>query len=136
MTHRAQLTAAWNSAWNDGRFAELEKLLAHGYRRFGRTSTSDRAELVRSIESARTAFPDLHTTIEHIVEEQDLVAVHWRSTGTHLGPFHDLPVTGRAITTSGMTFARFEGDRVAEEWVSWDGGELFASLGVVNLWET
>ncbi|WP_433709458.1 ester cyclase [Nocardia sp. CA-084685] len=135
-THKTDIARVWDAAWNHGDTTVLETLLAPTYRRHTTRSTADLVALIRSIHSAREAFPDLRTTIEHIAEDGDLVAVHWSSTGTHTGPFHDLPVTGRRITTSGMTFARFVDGQVVEEWVSWDGADLFVSLGVVNLWES
>jgi predicted ester cyclase len=84
---------------------------------------------------ARKAFPDLHTTIERVVASGEMVATHWRSVGTHQGPFYDLPITNRAVEITGMTFSRLAGDRIGEEWESWDHADLIASLGVVNLWE-
>ncbi|GAB2963417.1 ester cyclase [Amycolatopsis acidiphila] len=135
MTHKENVVAAWHHAWNDGDLTGLEALLAPDYRRHSRTGTADRREFLAALEATRVAFPDLRTHVEHLAEDGDLVAVNWRSEGTHLGPFHELPVTRRRITTSGMTFARFAGGQVQEEWVSWESGDLFANLGVVNLWE-
>src|SRR5215218_4817638 len=39
------------------------------------------------------AFPDMHTTIEHIVAENNLVVVFLNGTGTHKGEFHGMPPT-------------------------------------------
>ncbi|MGE2834036.1 ester cyclase [Mycobacterium sp. SMC-4] len=121
--------------WNTGRVDELDVLLTHDYVRHGRIGDTSAEALKKSILLARTAFPDLRTTIEHIVADGDLVATHWRSTGTHSGPFYDLPVTGRPVVVTGMTFSRVADGRIAEEWENWDHTDLFASLGVVNLWE-
>lgn len=129
------VTRTVESVWNTGNVAELDDLLAEDYVRHGRSGDTTRDALKESILLARNAFPDLRTTIERVVHSSDLVATHWRSTGTHLGPFYDLPVTGKAVHITGMTFSRLTGDRIAEEWESWDHVDLFASLGVVNLWE-
>ncbi|KWX68316.1 ester cyclase [Mycobacterium sp. NAZ190054] len=121
--------------WNSGRVDDLDLLLAAGYVRHGRDSSTSADAVKESVLLTRRAFPDLHTTIRHLVCDGDLVATHWRSVGTHRGDFHDLPVTGRTVEITGMTFSRLSGDRIAEEWESWDHRDLFASLGVVNLWE-
>jgi predicted ester cyclase len=41
------------------------------------------------------AFPDIHTKIEHIVAENDLVAVYLNFTVTHKGEFQGIPPTNK-----------------------------------------
>ncbi|WP_455131886.1 ester cyclase [Microbacterium aurum] len=96
---------------------------------------SDREHIKHTISTARVAFPDLHTSVEHQVADGDIVATHWRCVGTHEGTFHDLPITHRRVSIEGMTFSRIRDGKVAEEWESWSSADLFASLGVTNLWE-
>src|SRR5215469_2603092 len=45
----------------------------------------------------RTAFPDLHCTIEELVAEGDTVAARVTLSGTHLGPFIGIAPTGRSV---------------------------------------
>jgi steroid delta-isomerase-like uncharacterized protein len=119
--------------WNTGRVHELDRILAAGYVRHGRIRDTSIHALKESILLARSAFPDLQTSIEHIVTEGDLVASHWRSAGTHRGSFYDLPMTGKTVEITGMTFSRLADGQIIEEWENWDHTDLFASLGVVNL---
>ncbi len=129
------VASALQDVWNTGDVDALDDLLAESYVRHGRTKDIDKRALKTTIQLSRQAFPDLHTEIHHMVHEDDVVATHWRSVGTHRGAFYDLPVTNKTVTISGMTFSKLIHGRIAEEWESWDGTDLFASLGVVNLWE-
>lgn len=122
-------------AWNTGEVELLDELLAEDYVRHGRTEESGKEQVKSTIAMARTAFPDLHTEVVHQVMEGEVVATHWRCVGTHEGPFYDLPVTHQPVVIQGMTFSRLSDGKVAEEWESWSGADLFASLGVANLWE-
>jgi hypothetical protein len=37
------------------------------------------------------------------------------------------------VEVSGSTFARFEGDRVVEEFVTWDPRALLSALGIISV---
>ena len=122
MSRRDTILNAWNGAWGDGDLAAFEQLLAPDY-----------ASLSKTIEAMHTAFPDSSTDILEIVEDGTKVAVHWQTTGTHLGEFMDVPPTGRSITVTGASFLRFDSDKLAEEYVVWDPRELLSALGIWHL---
>jgi steroid delta-isomerase-like uncharacterized protein len=126
---------ALEEVWNTGAVEALDELLAEDYVRHHRDADTDKNHIKDTIVLSRRAFPDLHTEIRHLVHEGDMVATHWRTTGTHEGPFYDLPVTHRQVVITGMTFSRIADGRIVEEWESWSGTDLFKDLGVVNLWE-
>ena len=133
---RARIRAAWHAAWNEGDAEPMRGLLADGYVRHsgGHGERSlDRAGLLDVITSVREAFPDLETSIDDMFGEGDALAIRWSSAGTHQGAFLGVPPTGRRISTQGITISRLKGDRVAEEWVTWDQTQLLASLGVLSL---
>src|SRR5215211_7683112 len=41
----------------------------------------------------RTAFPDLHITVDEQVAEGDMVVTRWTGTGTQQGALNDIPPT-------------------------------------------
>ena len=44
-----------------------------------------------------------------------------------------MPATRRSVEVSGATFARFEGDLIVEEFVTWDPRSLLAALGIISV---
>jgi steroid delta-isomerase-like uncharacterized protein len=62
------------------------------------------------------AYPDLHITIEDLVEEGDKVVMRNTVTGTHRGEHMGVRPTGRSVTYNEIFIFRFAGGRVAETW--------------------
>jgi steroid delta-isomerase-like uncharacterized protein len=133
MSRRDTILKAWNGAWGDGDFTAFEQLLAPGYVRRSKSGSEDYAALRKTVEAMHTAFPDSRTEILEIIEDGPQVAVHWQTTGTHTGEFMDVPATGRSIAVTGASFLKFDGDKLAEEWVVWDPRELLSALGIWHL---
>lgn len=78
----------------------------------------------------RTSLPDLTITVESQVGEGDRVITRWRATATNLGPTLGIPATGRSCDVFGFWMHRFEGDRIAEEWATWDTHGFLQQIGV------
>ena len=131
---RNRIGQAWVAAWDRGDVDALDGLLSPDYRRVGSTGSSqDLAEFKASIVATRSAFPDLLTVVDDIVIEGDRAAVRWHSTGSHEHSFLGVPATKREVAVSGATFARFDGDTIAEEIVTWDPRTLLTALGIISV---
>ena len=100
--------------------------MAHG---FGRDYTLD--EDNASGKMLREAFPDLKVSVERSAADGDLVAVHWRSTGTNTVKTGSFPGTGKAVAIDGMTFFRFKDGRIVEEWSTYDNLSVMQQLGML-----
>lgn len=134
LDRRTRIEQAWVASWDRGDVDALDGLLSPGYRRIGSTGQAHGlAEFKKSIVDTRAAFPDLLTVIDEIVVEGDRAAVRWHSTGTHQRNFLDVPATQRSVAVSGATFARFEDDRIVEEFVTWDPRSLLTALGILTV---
>ncbi len=83
------------------------------------------------ITSMRTAFPDLHSTIEGEVAEGDMVALRVTMSGTQAGEWEGMPATGRKISWPIMVFYRFENGKVVEGWVIADRLGVMEQLGAI-----
>src|ERR1700759_4612990 len=79
----------------------------------------------------RAGFPDLVLTVDAQYEDGDVVINRWTATGTHTGDLPMLPATGRSSTVTGIAIDRFEGDRIAETWSSWDTLGMLQQLGAI-----
>jgi predicted ester cyclase len=77
------------------------------------------------------AFPDLHITIEDLIEEWDKVVSRSSVTGTHRGEYMGIPPTGTSVTYDEIFIVRFEGDRIAETWGVVDVLSQMRQLGAI-----
>jgi steroid delta-isomerase-like uncharacterized protein len=79
----------------------------------------------------RSAFPDDHHTIEHLVAEGDKVVVRLTHSGTHQGTFLGLPPTGKHITNTSIHIFRFADGKLVEAWANRDDLGLMQQLGAI-----
>ena len=81
----------------------------------------------------RHAFPDLKIAVEHMVADDDNVAIAYTATGTHQGPFQGIPATGKKIKIRGMQIAKFNADaKIKERWGSSDEMGIMQQIGAVT----
>jgi steroid delta-isomerase-like uncharacterized protein len=78
------------------------------------------------------AFPDIHITIEDLIEEGDRVVAKDTVTGTHLGEFNGLPPTGKSVAYTEIFIMRFFNGRIAEIWGIADIFSQMKQLGMIQ----
>lgn len=81
------------------------------------------------ITMLRTAFPDLHFAIEHLVAEGDTVAGRLIMSGTHEGPLMGMAPTGQKVRQNHMHFVRFRDGKAIEHWGVRDDVTMMRQLG-------
>jgi steroid delta-isomerase-like uncharacterized protein len=90
------------------------------------------AQLVKEMFARlHRAYPDLHITIEDLIEEGDKVVSRNTVTGTHQGEHMGIPPTGKSVTYNEIFIARFEGGRIAETWGVVDVLAQMKQLGAI-----
>ena len=99
-----------------GRFDKLDEIYGPGFVAHGGSRDYTLSEDNASGKEWRAAFPDLRVMVERTAASDDLVAVHWRATGTNTVTAAGLPGKGATANVQGMTFFRFVGGRIVEEW--------------------
>jgi predicted ester cyclase len=123
-----RLVTQYFKAIEAGDLSTLDDIVAEHYqdrvpdRALGRDSLKD------SVRSLRAAFPDLRSTVTHIVAEGDLVAVYNRVVGTHLGPIGELQATGNSVDFTAFQLFRVERGTLAEHWEIADEATLMQQL--------
>jgi steroid delta-isomerase-like uncharacterized protein len=132
--NKAQYRRTFEEMFNQGDLAIVDDLVAPdflnhevppGMNNRGPESTR---QVVRML---RTAFPDLHFTIEELVAEGDTVAGRVTMRGTHLGPFQGIPPTGRSFQQAHMHFVRFRDGKAIEHRAVRDDLGMMQQLGVI-----
>jgi steroid delta-isomerase-like uncharacterized protein len=83
------------------------------------------------LDAFRQGMPDLRLTVEAIAGTDDNVAARWSAHGTHTAEMFGIPPTNRQISIHGISFFRFEGGKIAEDWVEENTLSVLQQLGVV-----
>jgi steroid delta-isomerase-like uncharacterized protein len=125
---------SFEELWNKGNLSLADELFTPNYEHhdpsspdFGRGPESEK----KRAALYRTAFPDLQLTIEDIIAEGQTAMVRWSCRGTHKGDLSGIAPTGKQVTISGVSIARFTNGKMVEGWVNWDALGLMQQLGVV-----
>jgi steroid delta-isomerase-like uncharacterized protein len=122
-----------DEAFNQGKLAIVDELVAaHGISHHLSWGTpSNRMGLKQWIGMFRTAFPDLHCTIEGEITDGAKVAAHWTMRGTHQGLFLGNSPTNKPIVVQGLIYARIENGQIIESWLLVDQMGMLQQIGVV-----
>ncbi len=79
-----------------------------------------------------TGFPDAHIEGEHLVVDDDYVAIAHTLIGTHNGEFQGIVPTGKRIEARGVQIGRFENGQIVERRGSSDELGILRQLGAVG----
>lgn len=80
----------------------------------------------------RGAFTDVEAHILDVIAQGDKVALHWRTSGRHVGPYGSVAATGRVITMEGMDIFRLADGLIVDCQSLWDGLSVYEQLGVLE----
>ena len=103
---------AVEEVWNKGNYGTLDELVTSDIVIHSSTLGEDihGPEGVKQFYTIlRAAFPDIHFMIEDQIAHGDKVVTRWSANATHLGPFQDIPPTGRQVHLSGIDIDRIGG---------------------------
>ena len=78
-----------------------------------------------------TGFPDLTTSIDLLVAEDDLVVGHFTTSGTHQGELMGIPATGKKVSFTETHILRIANGKAVEHWGNQDDLGMMQQLGVI-----
>lgn len=70
-------------------------------------------------------------TVEELLSDGETITARWSCRGTHKGELNGIAPTGKQISITGISVARFAGGKMVEGWVNWDALGLMRQLGAV-----
>jgi steroid delta-isomerase-like uncharacterized protein len=89
----------------------------------------------RAVAQYLHAFPDLQFIPEEPVGMSaggiDTVMLNWIARGTHLGPFMNIPPSGRAIQVRGVSTLKLRDGKIVEATYVWDVAGLLRAIGLL-----
>lgn len=121
---------------NGGDYDVVDELFAADYVRYDPTLAEEKRGpegFKETVETWRTAFPDIEMTIDAMVAEGDLIAFRSTETGTHEGEFMGIEPTGERIELTGNVMHRLEDGKLVETWASFDMLGLFDQIGAIEM---
>src|ERR1700690_1391469 len=117
--NKAVVRRFYDEVWNKGNVNVALEVFAENYVRHDLRPGNPLpgpAGQAKIATEFRTAFPDLHQTIDLIVAEDDLVVVRWTNEGTNTGPWGGIAPTGKHIRFSGVNIFRVADGKIVEIW--------------------
>ncbi len=123
------------SIWTTGIFDAADEIYAPDY--VGHTAglpeqTPGPEGVKEFVGLYRSAFPDLHTTIEDIVTEGDKVAYRWTAVGTHQGELLGVPPSSNRMEITGITIERIEDGKIVETYNNLDQLRMMRHIGAIS----
>jgi predicted ester cyclase len=76
--------------------------------------------------------PDLVLNVQHMIAEDDLVAVRIAGSGTHTGPWRGLSPSGKSWQATCNAQYRLANGKIVDFWVNWDWLSIMQQLGAVT----
>ncbi len=132
--HKAMDRRVYEEVWNGGNLAVIDELVAANYVDHDQEPTGaleGLEGLKQSVTMYRTAFPDVHFTVEDQIAEGDRVVTRWTARGTHQDAFMGIPPTGKQAMVTGISITRVASGKVVEGWTNFDALGLLHQLGAV-----
>ena len=123
----------FEEVWNQGNLAAIDELFAPSYIRYDPAAPEAKglAGFKQLVVMLRTAFPDLHFTLEEVIAEDDKVMTRALLRGTHRGEYLGIAPTGKPVAVMGMVVVRIAQGKFQEGWLMMDNLGLLQQLGVV-----
>lgn len=131
--NKAIVRLFFEEVWNRGNTAVVEELCASGFSlhgREGKRALSVQAHQ-RLVTDWRAAFPDYELTIEHLIAEGDMVALHGTGRATHGGMWQSVAATGKSVVVTETDLFRLADGKLTDWWVDWDALGLMQQIGAI-----
>jgi predicted ester cyclase len=130
---KTQLERIPLEVFNQGNFGLIDELIAPNFIEHsaqpGVPPTRD--GFMQLAIALRSAFPDVHYTVEDAVEAGDKVVHRLAASGTMKGDFLGIPATGTRATWTEIHIGRVANGRLVEHWGLVDQLGMLVQLGIV-----
>ena len=123
----------YEEIWNQGKLDVADEILDASYapRGLGVELPPGPEGFKPFVSMYRSAFPDIHFTIEDQIAEGDKVVLRWTARATHKGELMGIPATGKQIEVTGIDITQHVGGKIVASWNNWDALGMMEQLGVV-----
>ena len=117
--------------WNRKELDKYLEVFAPGYVEHYPDGDMPLKQVLESGTMFCDAFPDVTSTIEDMVAEDDKVAIRVTHRGTHKGEFMGIAPTGNKIEMTNTAIFRIASGKLAECWPTMDNLRVMQQLGAI-----
>jgi steroid delta-isomerase-like uncharacterized protein len=130
--NKVLLRQYFEEVWDRQNLEMIDEFLAPNYKRHRSPTAAafTRDGQKQLLSQFRTAFPDIHITIEEIIAEENRLALRSTMRGTHQGEFLGIAPTGNKIEVGLLDVIHIEDGKFVEQWGGPDMLSLLQQLGV------
>jgi predicted ester cyclase len=107
--NKETLRRTFEEVWNKGNWAVIPEVISPDYDHGNYKGPDGYKQLITMY---RTAFPDIHVTIDQVVGEGDWLAYHFSLQGTFKGKILDVEPTGKQVKWKQMAFTQYKNGKV------------------------
>jgi predicted ester cyclase len=129
------IVIALTQAFNNRNITALDKLIAVNEIEHNSLVHQGLDGVKQYFSDLITAFPDLHITIDHIIAEENNVAVFTNTTGTperHLMVTAGIPIAGKHISFKTADLYRIANNKIVEHWDIVESVKMLHQLGAIK----
>ena len=125
--NKATLRRMYEEVWNRGNMSVIPELIALNYHFGERKGPEGWRQIVTTM---RTAFPDVHYTIDQIVGEGEWLAYRVSVRGTFKGRYGNIEPTGKQFNSTQAFFSLFKDGKLMTAIGFGDTLSFYQQLGV------
>lgn len=118
---------------NQGNYAVISEIYADDYENHTTAivgTVTGREGVRETVEQWRTAFPDVHATVDDAIASGDRVVTRVTVTGSHEGEWRGFAPTGHSIDLRIISIFRIQDGLIRERWENADMLSLLQQLGI------
>ena len=131
--NKAIVRRLYDEVWNAGNVEVIDEVLSRDFTDHnpnpGIPPTSDGFR--QTVQVYRSAFPDVHFTVDLMTSDGDIVVTRWTAEGTHKADLGEMRATGKHARVTGIDINRIVDGKATEHWGSWDQMALLQQLGAI-----
>jgi transcriptional regulator with XRE-family HTH domain len=124
----ARVQRWFDGQWNDFNLDVIDELAVPDFVYYSEADVIRGPQPMKQrVLTFRESF-DIEIIAERVADLGDFIAVQWRASVNHTGPWLGMPATAKCVSIRGASWVQLVGEKFGDAWDFWDPGLLFAAL--------
>ncbi len=125
---------AMSAAWDAGKADEMDKYISVDAKDHDVMPGMPQglAGLKATVNMMHQAHPDMHSNIDYMGVDGDMLTVRYTVSGTNSGPMMGMPATNKKFSNvSGIDIVKWSNGKFVEHWGNFDAMSMMMQLGMM-----